>query len=568
LGEAGLSSEVSMRTIPKPLPGPARPDVGAPPLSNEAGPVRFIRGAVRNSPWVVIAVTAHAVAIAVLSVIYVKSHQEAPGLDTVTTTRFVEPVAEEDPPVQKPVELIPREAIPAPTGEQEGPINFLEIVTPGAKAGAPGEDFEGGSVNDEPGVENLAEDALRDALAGASGGTPIGVGKYGHPGSGTPSATVSLYAGRNGRGRNGRGQGGENGPGGGPRPDKREDAAVLAALRWLKLHQSSDGRWSAAGFDAHCGANRCDGAGDSTYDVGVTGLSLLAFLGAGETHNSGTCRETVKNGLRFLREVQDSEGCVGPRTSQHFLYNHACGSLALIEAYGMTGSRFFKEPAQRSVGFILKARNPYLAWRYNVPADGDNDTSVTGWMVMALKSAKLSGLEVEKAPVNDAIAWVEKMTEPEFGRTGYQQRGGPPARTNEAMQRFPAGKSESLTAVGMTTRIFGGRDLKTDEMIGKGADLLVKCLPKWDVDQGTIDFYYWYYGSLAMFQVGGDRWKKWNESMKTALLAHQRLEKERDEYGSWDPIDPWSGEGGRVYATAINCLTMEVYYRYPVLGVR
>jgi hypothetical protein len=60
----------------------------------------------------------------------------------------------------------------------------------------------------------------------------------------------------------------------------------------------------------------------------------------------------------------------------------------------------------------------------------------------------------------------------------------------------------------------------------------------------------------------------WNESMKAALIAHQRLEKDRDEFGSWDPIDPWSGEGGRVYATALNCLTMEVYYRYPVLGVR
>jgi hypothetical protein len=276
----------------------------------------------------------------------------------------------------------------------------------------------------------------------------------------------------------------------------------------------------------------------------------------------------VKSGIRYLREIQDSEGCFGPRTSQHFLYNHACATLAMVEAYGMTGARLLKDPAQKGIGFVLRSRNPYMAWRYNVPADGDNDTSVTGWMVMALKSAKLSGLDIEDGAVKDAISWVDKMTEPEFGRTGYQQRGGPPARTNEAMAKFPAGKSESLTAVGLTTRIFGGHDLKSDEMIGKGADLLVKCLPKWDVDQGTIDYYYWYYGSLAMFQVGGERWKKWNDSVKTALLDHQRLEKDRCEYGSWDPLDPWSSEGGRVYATAINCLTMEVYYRYPVLGVR
>ncbi len=276
----------------------------------------------------------------------------------------------------------------------------------------------------------------------------------------------------------------------------------------------------------------------------------------------------MKSGLKWLRDIQDPEGCFGPRTAQAFLYGHACAALAMVEAYGMTGSRAFHGPAENGVGFCLKARNPYLAWRYAFPANGENDTSVTGWMTMVLKSAALADLDYEKGAVKDAITWVDKMTEPEFGRTGYQTRGGLPARTNEASARFPAGKSESLTAVGLTVRIFGGHTAKDDPMIDKGADLLAKCLPKWDVDAGTIDYYYWYYGSLAMFQVGGERWKKWNAAMKTALLDHQRLEKDRCEYGSWDPLDCWSAEGGRVYSTALNCLTMEVYYRYPVIGVR
>ena len=33
-------------------------------------------------------------------------------------------------------------------------------------------------------------------------------------------------------------------------------------------------------------------------------------------------------------------------------------------------------------------------------------------------------------------------------------------------------------------------------------------------------------------------------------------------HGSWDPIDRWGFEGGRVYATAINTLSLEVWYRY------
>jgi hypothetical protein len=303
------------------------------------------------------------------------------------------------------------------------------------------------------------------------------------------SAWVSARAGGGGYGKGGHGDDGGGGVGGTQMHADPPRVSVLLALRWLKNHQSPDGRWDAGGFDAQCKGNRCDGPGDSIYSPGVSGLALLAFLGAGQTHQSGPCRETVKNGLKYLKDIQDSEGCFGPRTSQHFMYNHACAALAMTEAFGMTGSRVFKEPAQRGVGFVMKSRNPYLAWRYAYPADGENDTSVTGWMVMALKSARMSGLDVEKQPIADAIAWVDKMTEPEFGRTGYQQRGGPPARTNEMMAKFPADKSESLTAVGLTIRIFGGHDAKSDEMIGKGADLLAKCLPKWDVDQGTIDYY-------------------------------------------------------------------------------
>jgi hypothetical protein len=227
----------------------------------------------------------------------------------------------------------------------------------------------------------------------------------------------------------------------------------------------------------------------------------------------------------------------------------------------MTQSHVFQDSAQRGINFVHQSQNPYLAWRYGV-RDGDNDTSVTGWMVMALKSGVMSGLEVDKGAFAGAYGWVEKMTDPEFGKTGYQQRGGPAARTVATQQKFPAGNSESLTAVGVLVRIFSGKSSKDDPMIQKGADLMLRQPPRWDTDAGTIDFYYWYYGTLAMFQVGQDHWRKWNDAMKTAIVDHQRLEKDRCEFGSWDPEDPWSPEGGRVYATALNCLCTEVYYRY------
>lgn len=365
------------------------------------------------------------------------------------------------------------------------------------------------------------------------------------------------------------GGGGGGGPGGlggrrklaGTLGGKRTEVAVDLALEWLKNHQAPDGRWECDNFSAQCKLNTCDHPGEAAYTPGVSGLALLAFLGHGETHQSGPYKEVVKRGLKYLKSVQDSEGCFGPRTSQHFQYNHSCAALAMTEAYGMTGSRLFKDSAQRGVNFVHQSQNPYLAWRYGV-RDGDNDTSVTGWMTMVLKSAKMGELEVDSTAFKGAVAWVDRMTEPEFGRIGYQQRGGQPARTSEMMEKFPADRSESLTAVGSLTRIFAGQDPRKDENLRKAADLMVKKPPVWDLDSGQIDMYYWYYGTLTMFQVGGDHWKTWNDAMKPAIVDSQRVEANRDERGSWDAVGPWAPEGGRVYSTAILCLCLEVYYRY------
>ena len=84
-------------------------------------------------------------------------------------------------------------------------------------------------------------------------------------------------------------------------------------------------------------------------------LALLAFLGAGETHRTGHYKETVRKGLRYLKQIQDPEGCFGPRTTNHFTYSTAIATLAMAEAYAMTGSPLFKESAQRGVDFPRRA---------------------------------------------------------------------------------------------------------------------------------------------------------------------------------------------------------------------
>ena len=120
-----------------------------------------------------------------------------------------------------------------------------------------------------------------------------------------------------------------------------------------------------------------------------------------------------------------------------------------------------------------------------------------------------------------------------------------------------------MTAVGVLCRLFAGES-RNQPAIRRAVDLLRRHLPMWREARGrvlsTINVYYWYYGSYALFQDGGPEWADWNNAMQKALLPSQRVG--GDEDGSWDPIGEWGAAGGRVYATAMSALTLEVYYRY------
>jgi hypothetical protein len=334
---------------------------------------------------------------------------------------------------------------------------------------------------------------------------------------------------------------------------------VNLGLDWLARHQDPKGFWDCDGFMANCTDGPCDGAGSALYDPGVSGLALLSFLGGGETPLHGKYKDTLKSGLAYLRSIQDPEGCFGPRFTKRFVYNHACAALAMTEAYALTGSPLFKTNAQLAIDFIHKCQNPYLAWRYGVRPK-DNDTSVSGWMLMRLKSAKVAGLRVDQAGFDGMKAWLDKVTEPEYGRVGYTTRGSGPARPENLIDKFPTDKSEALTAIGILSRIYIGEDPRSSELIDREVDLCLTHLPVWDRQNGSIDMYYWYYGSLALFQVGGDAWRQWNGALKSAVVDHQR--KSGCAAGSWDPVGPWGADGGRIYSTALMTMTMEVYYRY------
>ncbi len=315
------------------------------------------------------------------------------------------------------------------------------------------------------------------------------------------------------------------------------ERAVADALRWLAAHQSPDGHWDGSRFDERCGS--CGGETDAVTNHAQTGLALLAFLGAGYTHTSaGPYRDVVRRGVRWLTERQGADGDLrGDET----MYSHGIAAIAVSEAFGMTGDTKLADPVRRAIGFIDRARNPSVGgWRYDPGQAGD--TSVLGWQVMALKSATVNGITAPAESFTGARKWLDKVSHPSAPGL-YAYRPGRP-------------HSPAMTAEGMFTQVLLGRQRDDSRMHGSAAYLMAH-LPDWDSETNT---YYWYYGTLAMYQHQGPSWSRWNDAITDQLLAHQR--RDGDAAGSWDPEGEWADVGGRVYQTAICALTLEVYYRY------
>jgi len=482
----------------------------------------------RAAPWFTVSLVIHAVIGLVLANIEWRVTQvdDPRILQATSLPDEIEPLDDEEPDDEKPEEFEPPiDPLPEPI-VTEKPLPIEE------------EDY------DEP-IEPLDGNLNTDGIIGIGGGSPRFGRKYVKRTSGT---------------------------GGGETSQK----AVEWGLEWLARHQDPEGFWDCDGFSHQCEDSRCSGRGAALNDVGVTGLALLAFLGRGNTTRTGQYRNVVKRGARYLCSIQDPEnGCLASREGVPWMYNHAIATLALTEAYGLSRWPVLRKPAQMAVDFVHESRNPGMAWRYNndeIDPVEQNDVSVTGWMIMCLTSANDFGLRCDKAAMQDALFYIDRMTDPATGRTGYKERGQGSSRETGDEQIWPFGKTEAMTAVAMLSRIFAGNVLgEIDSQmppLEAGARLLRARLPCWDRESGCIDYYYWYYGSLALHQMGGVEWKQWKKEMEKALVSSQKHE--GCERGSWDPQDdPWGNCGGRIYTTALNTLCLEVYYRYgQVIGDR
>lgn len=319
--------------------------------------------------------------------------------------------------------------------------------------------------------------------------------------------------------------------------DESTEAAVRMALEWLAKQQYPDGSWSLVGpYNSYR-----DGPPPENKES-ATAMALLAFLGAGHTHKQGMYQETVEKGVKWLLKQQLESGRFHTDKHSHHFYTHGQCTIVICELYAMTKDSWLRVPCEKAIQYIVENQAPQGGWRYH-PRDELSDTSVTGWIVMALQSAKFGDLEVPQEVIDKVSGYLDRATVDGGSLYGYLPDSG------EA--------TPSMTAEALLCRQYLGWD-RNDPRLLKGVRLLLKdFMPQW----GKRDVYYWYYATQVMHHMEGDEWNQWNNAIKKILVTNQV--KSGKERGSWNPEgDEWGPYAGRLYVTCLSTYMLEVYYRH------
>jgi hypothetical protein len=333
-----------------------------------------------------------------------------------------------------------------------------------------------------------------------------------------------------------------------PPGDPALGKAVDAGLCWLAQHQQANGAWLG-----HAGHKQGDSylvsktaeeqlaAGEG--HLGVSALCGLAFLAGGHLPDRGRFGDNVRRTLDYVLEHASEAGYL--RDGGTRMYSHAFGTLFLAEIYGMVGEARMKLGLERAVHWIVDCQNRQGGWRYN-PFTQEADLSVTVCQLQALRAARNIGIEVPRATIDRAVAFVKRARTPDGYSRGlfYYKNEGRGARTKNRQYAINAAAVTSLFSAG----------IYDEGLYGPALAFLEDDYPELAAYYRR-HFYYWYgnyYAAQAFFQAGPERFDRYYRRIAQDLLRDQEPD------GRWcNDVGP-----GDALATAVACLILQIPYQY------
>ena len=333
---------------------------------------------------------------------------------------------------------------------------------------------------------------------------------------------------------------------------RRVDRAVDCALAYLVSQQRPDGSFPSL----------------PQGQPGTTALCVQALLARGHVPQAGRYGSALRSAVEYILACQKSNGLLSlmspdwsPRQKHprrivrrpdvrnlrryNFLackagsYNHAIAGVVLCEVYGMTDaatSRSLRGAIERALAYTRRlqaARKRYPldvgGWRYlrRVSRAADSDLSITSWHLMFLRSAKNAGFHVASEQIDLGLQFVRRCYRPDFGTFIYYAR--------PRMRRLP---NLAMAGSGILSLALGGEH-NSDKARSAGRWILQA--PLGFGDEASPDYYGAYYASQAMFQLGGESWRRFFPRIVQAVLRRQNAD------GSWQPMPPW----GKAVNTAL-----------------
>ena len=302
------------------------------------------------------------------------------------------------------------------------------------------------------------------------------------------------------------------------------EEAIEKALAWLSKSQGKDGSWGAE-----------PGAGGA-YQMAMTGLAGMAFLSAGHSPGRGKYSRNVTLAIKYVLKHQDRDGLITTGSDSQQMYGHGFAMTFLAEAFGMdVGNELIpqvKEALTRAVKKTQQSQSSRGGWFYS-PNSGQDEGSVTITQVQALRATRNAGVDVPEKVMRQAIEYVKKCQNSDGGIRYSIQSG----QTS----------SPALTAAGAEVFMMAGQYSTAETQ--RACEYLKKNLDPRRT-QGYHDFYTNFYGSQAMFQMGGDYWNRYFGAMRERLISEQK------------PDGAWRGDVGSTYCTSIATLILSLPYRY------